>query len=44
MVYLTKDETAPFGAEKLGHNGGEKRKFFIRFEFGYYNFKRDTED
>ena len=44
MVYLTKDETTPFGAEKLGHNGGEKRKFFIRFEFGYYNFKRDTED
>ena len=42
IVYLTKDETTPFGAEKLGHNGGKKRDFFIRFELGYYNFKRGT--
>mgnify|MGYP003306864344 CR=1 FL=1 len=38
IVYLTKDETTPFGAEKLGHNGGKKRDFFVRFEFGYYNY------
>lgn len=41
---LSTDETTPFGLIQLGQADGVKRKFWQRFEFAYYNYRRDTNN
>lgn len=39
---LSTDETTPFGLIQLGQSDGVNKTFYQRFEFAYYNYRRDT--
>lgn len=42
LVNLSTDETTPFCIKQLGVQGGKEIEIFQRYEFAYYNYKRDS--
>lgn len=44
LVNLSTDETTPFCIKQLGIHGGKEIEIFQRYEFAYYNYKRDSSE
>lgn len=44
LVNLSTDETTPFCIKQLGVHGGKEIEIFQRYEFAYYNYKRDSSN